>query len=187
MQRIFFTALLAIAAFTVSAQKYTTAAGIRVGSGIGLTVQQKLFDSYTAEAILQKSLLKNETYASALFEQHIKLLTKGLNIYVGIGPHLAINKINAVNDKTGSSATFTSTGYGVSAIGGLEMRLKRVVFSIDYLPSVNIKGGDNVFNSRTGISARYILVKAKTKKKEQNWMFWKKWKSNRQADEEEWN
>lgn len=184
MQKIILFSFLLIIASSVKSQKYITAAGIRAGSGIGLTLQQRIGDKFTLEGIGQKSLFKNESFMTALVERHIKLVAKGLNLYVGAGPHVAISKMNATDDK-GMPVTYTSTGYGASAIGGLEMRFNRMVFSIDYLPSVNFNGAGNLLGSRTGISARYILVKAK--KKEQKWMFWKKWKNNRQAEEAEWN
>ena len=184
MQKLILFIFLAFISITISAQKYITAAGLRVGSGIGLTLQQRIGEKLTVEGIAQKSLFENESYVSALLERHFKLIAKGLNFYVGAGPHMAVNKKN-VTDEKGNPVTYTSKGYGASAIGGLEMRLNRMVFSIDYIPSVNFNGGENVFGSRTGISARYILIKAK--KKEQNWMFWKKWKKKREEREAEWN
>jgi len=185
MQKITLLSIFFLAVISVSAQKYTTAAGLRVGSGIGLTLQQRIGEKFTVEGIAQKSLFSNESYISALMERHIKLVAKGLNFYVGAGPHIAFNKMNVTDEKSGEPVTYTNTGYGISAIGGLEMRFKRMVFSVDYIPSVNFHGGDNIIGSRTGISARYILVKAK--KKEQDWMFWKKWKRNKQLEDEQWN
>jgi hypothetical protein len=184
MQKIILVSFFVIVATALSAQKYTTAAGIRAGSGIGLTLQQRIGEKFTVEGIAQKSLFKNESYIAALMERHIKLVAKGLNFYVGAGPHVAFNKMNVTDDK-GMPVTYTSTGYGASAIGGVEMRFGRMVFSLDYVPSINFNGGDNLLGSRTGISARYILIKAK--KKEQKWMFWKKWKKNREDSEAEWN
>src|SRR4051812_16176165 len=63
---VFLVAVLFTTA-SLFAQKYTTAAGIRVGSGIGLTVQQHLWDKYTLEGIAQKSLLRDGMQVAALF------------------------------------------------------------------------------------------------------------------------
>jgi hypothetical protein len=174
--------IIIVSSVSLQAQKYITAAGIRVGSGVGLTLQQKLWNNYTAEAILQKSLMKNETYASALFEQHVKLLVKGFNFYLGAGPHLVLNKVSGIDDKTGLQTSITNTAYGLSAIGGVELRLNRLLFSLDYVPSINFSG-NNIFGTRTGISARYVFIKEKKKKnKEQSWQFWKKWKNDRKNE-----
>lgn len=175
--RIFFIAgLLMFIYCSAAAQKYNTAAGLRIGSGIGVSLQQRIWNNYTAELILQKSMLRDESYMSALFEKHLKLLSKGLNFYIGAGPHLMQSKMNGVDEKTGQPATVTMNAYGLSGIGGLEMRLRRKVFSVDYIPSIDFNAGaQGVFNGRTGISARYILVTSRLKHKDQNWKFWKKW------------
>lgn len=157
---------------TSFAQKYTTAAGIRVGSGIGLTVQQHLWDKYTLEVSAQKNLFKSGTYTAAFFEQHHKLIMKGFNFYLGAGPHAEFKPSETVYDSKGQETTVSNNAYGISGVVGLELRLRKLLLSYDYQPGINIHGGDHVLNSRTGISVRYIFIKAK--KKEQKWMFWKK-------------
>ena len=158
------------------AQKYTTAAGIRIGSGIGLTVQQKLWDKYTLEGIVQKNLFKDGTNITALFEQHNKVLFKGLNFYIGAGPHFEIYNNATSNDKVTGETTYIQNAVGISAVGGLEMRFKNILLSYDYQPGVNIHGGTNVFTSQTGLSVRYILIKAKKHKKKDKGSFWQKFK-----------
>lgn len=169
-----FILVLFVAAFTttLSAQKYTTAAGVRMGSGIGLTVQQHLWDKYTMEGIVQKNLFKAGTNVAALFESHNKLVFKGLNFYIGAGPHAGFYPSTTTFNEKGENITTSNNSFGVSGIAGIEMRFKRLVISYDYQPGVNIHGGDNVFNSQTGFSLRYILIKPK--KEEKKWMIWKR-------------
>ncbi|CAN5804540.1 hypothetical protein BH10BAC3_BH10BAC3_33020 [soil metagenome] len=165
-----------VTSISLFAQKYTTAAGIRVGSGVGITVQQKMWDKYTMEAIVQKNLFKDGTNITALFEQHNKVLFKGLNFYIGAGPHFEIYSNAIATDKSTGEATYIKDAFGISAVGGLEMRFKKIVLSYDYQPGINIRGGTNVFTSQTGLSVRYILIKAKKTKKKDKGSFWQKFK-----------
>ena len=157
-------------------QKYNTAAGIRIGSGIGLTVQQRLWDNYTLEGIAQKNLFRDGTHVTALFEQHNKLLFKGLNFYIGAGPHFGFYNNATVQTKINGETELVKNAFGISAIAGLELRLKNIVLSYDFQPGVNIRGGTNVFSTQTGLSARYILIKSKKANKKGKGNFWKKFK-----------
>ncbi|MBK8343906.1 MAG: hypothetical protein IPL12_11685 [Bacteroidetes bacterium] len=79
-------ALLICLPFTAYSQKYVTAGGIRMSKeGIGLSLQQKVFDHTTVEGIVLFNL--NETSVGGLLEYHNNLLfTKSLNTYIGAGP-----------------------------------------------------------------------------------------------------
>jgi hypothetical protein len=145
-------------------QKYRTAAGIRIGTEFGVTVQQLLWDDYTLEGILQKGFFNNIATATVLFEKHQKILFRGFNFYVGAGPHYGFY----THDKGTNH-----NPVGISLIGGIEMRFNRTNVSLDFKPAVNLYGGDRVFDSQVALSLRYIIVKAK--KKEQKWKFWEKW------------
>jgi hypothetical protein len=158
---------------SLSAQKYTTAAGIRLGSGIGITVQQSLWDKYTAEAIIQKGLLNNYTTVSALFEQHNGLFSRGTNFYIGAGPQIGVYKQRDNKDAV------TEGVFGVSFIGGLEMKFGHTLLSFDYKPTINITGG-SFLESGAAVSLRYIFLKAQPK--EHKWMFWKKKKGGKNDD-----
>ncbi|HQW55717.1 MAG TPA: hypothetical protein PK076_06295 [Saprospiraceae bacterium] len=149
---------------TLSAQKYRTAAGIRIGTEFGLTVQQLLWDEYTLEGIVQKGFFNDIATASVLFEKHQKILSKGFNFYIGAGPHYGFYTRDRGERKN---------PLGVTAIAGIEMRFERVVASFDFKPAINIVGGDRIFDTQTALSLRYVLIKAK--KKEQKWKFWEKW------------
>lgn len=157
---------------SLQAQKYRTAAGIRVGTEFGLTVQQSLWDNYTLEGIAQKGFFNDMASVSVLFEKHHKLLFKGLNIYMGAGPQAGFYSANKRVVYKGEEPVYRKNAYGLALIGGIEMRVKNMIISYDYKPALNFTGGDRFFDSQTGLSVRYILIKAK--KKEQKWKFWKK-------------
>ncbi|KXK17734.1 MAG: hypothetical protein UZ08_BCD001002248 [Candidatus Parvibacillus calidus] len=150
-------------------QKYRTAAGIRIGTEFGITVQQLILENSTLEGIIQKGFFNDQTTISVLFEQHQKLVFKGLNFYFGGGPHVGLYD---ANDRNGRKNSF-----GLSAIGGVEMRFGKVLASFDYKPAINFFGGEHIFDSQSAISLRYIIVPAK--KKEAKWKFWEKKKKKK--------
>lgn len=159
---IFLVTALAISS---QAQKYRTAAGIRIGTEFGLTVQQLILENSTIEGIIQKGFFNDQTAITLLYEQHQKMVFKGLNFYIGAGPHVGI-----YDDKDRDGR---KNSYGLSAIGGIEMRFGSLLASFDYKPAINFTGGERIFDSQTALSLRYIIIKAK--KKEKNWKFWEKW------------
>ncbi len=155
-----------LAAICGRAQKYTTAAGIRLGTGVGITVQQAITKNNTIELIAQKGFLSPETTVTALYEKHTPLIARGLNFYIGAGPHAGFYKPKTSLLKP-EATTDQPTKFvgGVSAIGGLEMKIKDVVLSFDYKPALNIAGGSRFFDSQSAVSLRYILIKAKKPEK----------------------
>ena len=176
MLKTIFALLLLLAAFPVFSQKYITAAGLRLGGGIGITVQQTLWSNYTAEAQLQKGITSGLTTFTALFEQHHRILSKGTNFYLGIGPHIGSYQTNNKHDES-------SSVFGISGIGGMEFKLGNTILSADLKPIINLAGGNSFFDTQAGISFRYIFIKAQ--KKEHKWMFWKRKKNNKTGEEKE--
>lgn len=142
--------------FTITsfAQHYKTAAGIRLGGGIGLTVQQNIGDKHTLEAIIS-TRTKGDAPTndfSLLAERHFNLLTRRFNIYLGAGVHASFLQKKLVN---------YSNMYGASLIGGAEFTMGRLNFSIDLKPAINISRGENqsLIDAPIALSARYIIVK----------------------------
>ena len=166
MRTIIMFGLLSTICYPTFSQKYSTAAGIRLGSGIGVTVQQSLYGNKTLEAIVQKGFFHNETTITALFDQHNNLLSRGLNFYLGAGPHIGLY------GKDDGKGQTNSTAFGASFIGGMEFKLGKVLMSFDYKPSINVTDGNGVFDSQAAVSLRYIFIKSRAQSPK--WMFWKK-------------
>ncbi|MGB0984817.1 MAG: hypothetical protein ACPG19_12280 [Saprospiraceae bacterium] len=130
----------------LTAQRYNTAIGARVSKGAGLTLQQRIGDQYTAEAIVFTDLAGNNDFV-ALGEYHGKIVfQKRLNWYAGAGFHAGTLKDH---DNT----------YGFALIGGVEFTMKRFNISIDYMPLVNFTDTPNTFEATPAISVRYVLWK----------------------------
>ena len=157
--------LLILSATGLQAQKYTTTAGVRIGSGIGLTVQQKLWGKTTFEGILNQKFDRNEIIFTGLLQQHQQLISKRFNFYMGAGPHFGWN--SNFETEEGRQAFM-----GVTGIVGVEFTVARFNITYDFKPALNINNGYQTFDPQTALSVRYVLIKHKKKKKKINWKFW---------------
>ena len=163
MKRNTLTLLLLLIAFALSAQKYTTAAGGRIGTGIGLTLQQMVWDKTTVEVIFKQKFKADQIDLTLLLERHNKLIGKRLNFYVGAGPHIGWStKPDSAYDNP----------LGFTGIAALEFTAGHLNLSWDFKPAVNIIGGSKTLETETAVSLRYVFIKAK--KKKINWKFWEK-------------
>jgi len=130
------------------AQKYITAAGLRLGGGnYGLTVQQKIFEKTTLEGLALAG--SRELSATVLAERHFGILGPSLNYYLGAGAHVGTHK---------DDGTFG----GVDGIIGAEYKLPitRLLVAVDFKPSIEF-GSSDWARFPTAFSVRYILIKDK--------------------------
>ncbi|WP_201783268.1 hypothetical protein [Hymenobacter sp. AT01-02] len=137
-----------VAAPAAQAQKYRTAAGLRVGGGqYGITVQQKILDKTTLEGLGLVS--SREVSATLLAERHFGILGPSLNYYFGAGGHVGNHKDNGAFG-------------GIDALAGIEYKvaLTPFVLSVDFKPTVEF-GAEDWTRFPTAVSVRYILVKEK--------------------------
>jgi hypothetical protein len=137
-----------LAASPAAAQKYRTAAGLRLSPGqYGLTVQQKFLPGATLEGLALAGT--REVSATVLAERHFGILGPSLNYYLGAGGHVGNHKD-------------TGTFGGVDGIVGVEYKvaLTRLVISADFKPSIEF-GSDDWARFPTAFSVRYILIKEK--------------------------
>jgi hypothetical protein len=163
--------LLIVLAFLVGsqsldAQAYNTAVGLRLGSGVGISIQQRIANKTSIEGILNSRLKKDQFTATVLVKQHFPILFKRFNLYTGMGLHKG-----CYTGTPAEGAIAYENPYGVSLMGGAEISLGRFNISYDYKPAFNISGGEKAFQSETSISLRYIFMKRPTK--------FSKWKKKR--------
>jgi len=141
--------LLVLFARPAAAQKYITAAGVRLGGGnYGLTVQQLVASRVTIEGIA--GLGQREYSGTVLGEYHFGILGPSLNYYFGAGGHLGHNK-----DTGGFS--------GLDGIVGVEYKVAflPVALSFDFKPSLEF-GNDDYARFPTAFSIRYVFIKRNT-------------------------
>lgn len=135
-------------ALPTQAQKYRTAAGLRLSkNNYGLTVQQKILDKTTLEGLALVG--SREVSATVLAERHFGILGPSLNYYFGAGGHLGNNK------DTGGFG-------GLDALAGVEYKIAftSFVLSLDFKPTVEFNS-DDWARFPTAFSVRYIFVKEK--------------------------
>ena len=138
-----------LVAHSASAQKYTTAAGVRLGGGnYGITLQQRVASRVTIEGIA--GLSQREYSGTVLGQYHFGILGPSLNYYFGAGGHLGHNK------DTGNFG-------GFDGLAGVEYKVAflPVVLSFDFKPTLEINS-DDYARFPTAFSIRYVLFKRRT-------------------------
>jgi hypothetical protein len=162
-------ALLFISA-TAFAQSYKTAAGVRIGQGLDLSVQQYLGRQWTAEGIIHTSLFSDNLGFSLLAEKHRKIFSRNFNIYYGAGGHYyAQTPVNRGSEQQ----PLATRVWGLSAIGGAELSLGRLNLAVDFKPELHL-GGDQAYPfvwQPAAVSVRYILEK-RERRTAKDWKVW---------------
>ncbi|MBK7427858.1 MAG: hypothetical protein IPI60_12930 [Saprospiraceae bacterium] len=158
--------LLCFYSLSLSAQNYKAAVGIRLGTEVGITGQFRIGERSTLEGMLQTSFRYPSSQFSVLYERHYPIITKGLNMYLGVGPHIGWYAPPETSQ--------TDIKFGISPIAGAELTLGKLNFSWDMKPTINLVGGYRILELETAISVRYILVKRSKNSKSSNWKFWER-------------
>lgn len=148
MKKFLFVCLLVLAACVADAQTYFTSAGLRAGTELGITVQQKIWKTGTIESIVTTN--RNRWQVQALVEYHRRFIGRRWNVYMGLGPHF------------GEEKGFGHY-YGITPITGVELTISGFTFSYDYKPSFNFNGTDAFVFHDSGLSVRMVLIKEKRK------------------------
>ncbi|WP_103925272.1 hypothetical protein [Algoriphagus boritolerans] len=154
------------------AQRYGTAMGIRFGNSelsrtVGLSVQQRVLERVTLEAILQSDFSRNTNF-SLLAERHRPIISKRFNYYYGGGIGFGKEESFIKNEETMQiDHTYGNSTVGVDLIAGVELTVANAVISLDYKPNINLAGRSEFYRGQVGISARTVLVKSKEQKKKQ--------------------
>ncbi len=155
MRKIFLLIGLLVGTYCLEAQRYISAVGLRGGKGgAGITYQQRLFPKHTVEGIL--SFGSDQTMFTGLYEYHKPLVTQGLNLYFGAGPHFGRQRLET--DSTGF--------WGLSGVVGAEFKFPALplVISADVKPDFHVNH-TKAMQWQTGVSIRYVLVSIRDVKK----------------------
>lgn len=153
-----------------NAQRYGTAAGIRMGSNdysrtFGLTAQQRVLKHVTLEGIVQSDFSRNTTF-HLLVERHRPIISKRFNYYYGAGMSSGWEESRYNDPETRQVVhTYGNPTTGIDLIAGIEMTVLNTVISLDYKPNVNLAGRNEFYRGQVGISARTVLVKSKEQNK----------------------
>ena len=184
MKRILPILTLTVLPFFGWSQKYVTAAGLRLGTDWGITLQQRLGRHLTLEGIAQSSLQREELLLTGLLRRHLPILGRRLNLYYGAGLHKGWLSAPAATEAGPAPAD----PFGVTLVGGAELTIGRLNISYDFKPAINIDGGARRFYSQSGLSVRYVLFQAaKSKKKRQRQKERRKKKRQREREKRKKN
>lgn len=149
-----------VAAFTVRAQSYDAALGIRVGTEWGATAQLRfplIHKNFVLESVLLSDIRQDEGTLTLLGKQHQPLLSRRLNLFYGAGLHAGWN--NEIDKETGEPFNGPK---GITGVVGLEATIGKVNLSYDFKPALNIVGGESFLYTHTGVSIRYVIAKRNT-------------------------
>jgi len=155
MKRTTLTTIISFLALGLFAQSYNTVGGMRLGTDWGLTVKQRVYDNYTAELLIQSSLLREEVMLTFLANRHYNIFTRHLNLYLGGGFH----KGWIGEEQLDEEAVPARDPFGVDVLFGIETTLGNLNLSYDIKPAINLVGGEKLIYTQTGISLRYRFWK----------------------------
>ena len=149
----FFVMCLFSEAYT---QSYLTAAGVRVGGGVGMSLEQKVIENTTIEGVLAQQSIKSmespRTF-SAMIKRHHNIKGRALNGYWGLGGHQAWD---VAKDKS----------YGFDGVVGIETTIFYLNTAVDYRPSVTMENSSLAdLKGQLSVSIRYVIFQAPHAKK----------------------
>ncbi|MEM7573206.1 MAG: hypothetical protein AAF433_09910 [Bacteroidota bacterium] len=156
MKRLFVLICLINSLF-VGAQSYDLAAGLRLGTEWGASVQLRfpyVHKNFVVEGIIQQSMSKDEGNFTLLGRQHHPFLTRRLNIFMGGGLHFGWT-----NELDPETAEPYGNPWGIDGILGAELTIGRTNLSWDMRPAINFGGGNGGLKWQTGVSVRYVISK----------------------------
>jgi hypothetical protein len=140
--------------FVLSAQKYNTIGGLRIGDDFGISFAQRIANKSTIELNLQPGTFAGRQMTALLVKQHYSLLTKRFNFFMGAGAFSRKIPVSGIDIPQQNSSQ------GLALSFGAELSLGKLSISTDYLPLVTLakNGSNQLFYTTSGFSLRYILI-----------------------------
>ncbi|WMN10737.1 hypothetical protein QYS49_35805 [Marivirga salinae] len=163
--------ILVLICFQLSAQKYGTAVGLRIGDArFGLSVKQRILLRFSAEAITD--VKANSFQFAVLPKYHLPITGEGFNLFFGAGMHV------------GSLKEYGAT-YGYDLMAGIEWKIPAlpIVISADVKPAYHINHED-WFEFPASVSIHYAITRETKAKRKKDRERRKKRKERRERREE---
>jgi len=148
-----------IYSYSMDAQRYSTAAGVKIGSDYGLTVQQKVSKKMTVQGLYYGGFTNNNIHANVMAQRHFSVFSNRTNIFLGGGLGSHWNYDTEIQQ-------FQDQSFVIPFGFGIETTLGRLNISADvmkHLPLSEVNTGSG--NRVASVSLRYVIVKDKRAKK----------------------
>ena len=163
--------VLMVICFQLSAQKYGTAVGLRIGEDrYGVSVKQRVIQRFSVEAI---SDLEPDAFHFALLPKyHLPITGQGFNLFFGAGIHV------------GGLKEYGST-YGYDLMGGIEWKIPALplVIAADIKPAYHVNH-EHWFEFPASVSVHYAITRESKAKRKKDRIKRKKRKERRERREE---
>jgi len=173
------------ATFSISAQGYITAAGVRYhtsenSNALGIIIQQRIVPNITVGLIAESR--HKEPIVTATVRFHKQILFKGFNVFAGAGAHTNFKDLS-------TTESINNFKYGLNGIVGAELRLPffPLVVAADFMPEINKVKNVDPINAKewnalltTNFSVKYVFYSDKMKRKKQRTKRRTEKKENRQ-------
>lgn len=156
MKKYSFILLFLLGCLKVQSQSYQVAAGLRLGGGVGISIQSLLSRQLSIETQLRHRPSLDYTELALLVKDHHKFAFRRFNMYVGGGMFSGWYSREVPSENS-------SADWGVSLIAGLEVTVGKLNLSVDLRPDINLSGGGQVLSVHSGIGIRTVLVRRKKK------------------------
>lgn len=134
----------------LQAQRYVTAAGVRIGNNhFGFSLQQRIAKKMTVEGILQSNYSFTTSSLIGLVERHHGF--RRLNFYYGLGP-----RRNWSYDEEGSR-----TSWALDGVVGIEATFLGLNASLDFKPTIVDFSEKTFMQPQGAVSIRYVFISDK--------------------------
>ena len=140
-------------------QAYTTVIGGRISDDYGITLKQRIGNSTSIEGLYYGGFTNNPIFTSVLLEQHMPLISKRLNIFVGAGIGLRWFNDEVIFREFQNEPV-------IPFVIGADLTVGRLNITADVMPHyILTRDGDNTLTNNAAISVRYVVIKRKKPQK----------------------
>ena len=140
---------------SASAQGYNAAAGLRIGTGAGLSYAQRIGPTFSLEVLAQNRFGTDAFTVALIGRRHVALGLKRVNFYVGAGVHKGWGYEDDERSRRGNPL-------GLTGQGGAEVTLGRTNVAFDFLPQVHLSGRVVPFSFGSAVSLRYVIARRRS-------------------------
>ncbi len=139
-------------------QAYTTVIGGRIADDYGITLKQRVANRTSIEGLYYGGFTNDPIFTDVLVQQHMPLISKRLNIFIGAGLGLRWFNDDVVRDINNEPV--------IPFVVGADLTVGRLNITADVMPHYILKNeGPNELTNNAAISVRYVLIKRKKPEK----------------------